>query len=91
MVNLSVGLDHGTSAVGIGRRIRMSETSALATPQPAAGIVDDADRRELLRDVQTNVVGHLTASDGESYRATAPGPRRTSKGNLDSAYVVNPT
>ena len=31
---------------------------ALTPPQSATGIVNDADRRQLLRHVQTNVVGH---------------------------------
>src|SRR5580692_2469694 len=48
---------------------------ALTTPKPATGAVNDADRRQLLRHVQTNVVGHRTASDGESHRATSPGSR----------------
>ena len=30
----------------------------LTTPQPATGLVDDADRRQLLRNVQTNKSGH---------------------------------
>src|ERR1700722_7874895 len=48
---------------------------ALTPPQPATGIVNDADRGQPLRHVQTNVVGHRTASDGEYHRATAPGSR----------------
>src|SRR6202035_827341 len=48
---------------------------ALSTPQSATGIVHDTDRRQFLRDVQTDIVGHRTASDGESHRATAPGAR----------------
>ena len=48
---------------------------ALTTPHSATGIVNDADRRQLLRHVQTNVMGHRTASDGESHRAIALGSR----------------
>src|SRR5215472_3028287 len=36
---------------------------ALATPQSATGIVHDTDRRQFLRDVQTDIAGHRTASD----------------------------
>src|SRR5271155_1097435 len=45
--------------------------SALATPQSATGVVHDTDRGRFLRYVQANIVGHRTASDGESDRATA--------------------
>src|SRR5271170_3824868 len=44
---------------------------ALATPQSAAGVVHDTDRGRFLRYVQTDIVGHRTASDGESDRAIA--------------------
>jgi hypothetical protein len=48
---------------------------ALATPQSAPGIVHDTDRRQFLRDVQTDIEDHCIASDGESHRATVPGAR----------------
>ena len=41
----------------------------LTAPQPATGIVNNADRRQLLRHVQTDMMGHRTASDGEDHRA----------------------
>src|SRR5277367_178159 len=44
---------------------------ALAAPQSATGVVHDTDRRQFLGDVQTDIVGHRIASDGESHRATA--------------------
>ncbi len=44
--------------------------SALAAPQPASRLVDDADRRQLLRNVQTNKSGHRTASHDVNCSAT---------------------
>jgi len=46
---------------------------ALAAPETAPCLVHDADRRQLLRHVQTNKSGHRTASHGANRRATAPG------------------
>src|SRR5262245_35623990 len=58
---------------------------ALTTPHSATGIVDDADRRQLLRHVQTNVVGHRTASDGESPESSA---RITTPVSLPAAAIT---
>src|SRR5215472_10449709 len=51
---------------------------ALTPPQPATGIVDDANRRHLLRHVQTNVVGHRTASP----MVNTTGPQRPDRGTI---------
>src|SRR3954469_17014296 len=48
---------------------------ALATPEPATGIVDDTDRRQLLRNVQTNKAGHR-APPMCQLPGTVPGPRQ---------------
>jgi len=55
---------------------------ALAAPQSATGIVHDTDHRHFLRDIQTDITGHRTASDGESHRATAPGGRHYRRARL---------
>src|SRR6516165_8749004 len=44
---------------------------ALAAPQSATRIVHDTDRRQFLRDVQTDKAGHLTLSYGQSHRTTS--------------------
>src|SRR5215210_5302355 len=48
---------------------------ALATPEPATGIVDDTDRRQLLRNVQTNKAGHRAPPLCQP-PGTVPGPRQ---------------
>src|SRR3954452_19830238 len=48
---------------------------ALATPEPATGIVDDTDRRQLLRNVQTNKAGHRAPPMCQP-PGTVPGPRQ---------------
>src|SRR5438270_11675262 len=48
---------------------------ALAAPQPAADLVHDADRGQLLRNVQTNKPSHRAASHDANRRATTPGSR----------------
>ena len=49
---------------------------ALAPPQSATGVVDDANGCHLLRNVQTDEVGHHGRTpDGANHRATPPGSR----------------
>jgi hypothetical protein len=45
---------------------------ALAAPHPATGLVDDADRRQLLRNVQANKSGHRAAFHAADHRAERP-------------------
>ena len=52
----------------------------LATPLPATGIVHDTDRRQFLRHVQTDIVGHRTASDGET-----TGQQRPERGTIGNS------
>src|SRR5215469_7589409 len=55
---------------------------ALATPQSATGIVHDTDRRQFLRDVQTDIAGHRTASDVKVTGLPAPGTRHYRRARL---------
>ncbi len=48
---------------------------ALTPPKSVAGIVDDENGRHLLRNVQSNKMGHRSTSDSANHRATPPGPR----------------
>ena len=48
---------------------------ALTPPKSAAGIVDDANGRHLLRNVQSNKMTHRSTSDSANHRAIPPGPR----------------